>query len=61
VIVAGSTGTIPATAELIATIARLPMGAVVLPGFDVAMDERRAACCNLTRTSARSSVIRNTG
>jgi ATP-dependent helicase/nuclease subunit B len=39
VIVAGSTGSIPATAELIATIARLPHGAVVLPGLDVDLDE----------------------
>ncbi len=39
IIVAGSTGTIPATAELIAAIARLPMGAVVLPGFDTTLDE----------------------
>ncbi|WP_421855760.1 double-strand break repair protein AddB [Oricola sp.] len=39
VVVAGSTGTIPATAELIRTIARLPTGAVVLPGFDTGMDE----------------------
>ncbi|GAB4357786.1 MAG: double-strand break repair protein AddB [Oricola sp.] len=38
VVVAGSTGTIPATADLIATVARLPMGAVVLPGFDRDMD-----------------------
>lgn len=34
VIVAGSTGSIPATARLIAAIARLPNGAVVLPGLD---------------------------
>ena len=34
VIAAGSTGSIPATARLLATIARSPMGAVVLPGFD---------------------------
>src|SRR6195256_1748799 len=33
VIAAGSTGSMPATAELIATIARLPHGAVVLPGL----------------------------
>lgn len=38
VIVAGSTGTIPATARLIATVSRLPKGAVVLPGFDTEMD-----------------------
>ncbi len=39
VIVAGSTGSIPATAELIATIAHLPHGAVVLPGLDTDLDE----------------------
>ncbi len=39
VIAAGSTGSIPATAELIATIARLPHGAVVLPGLDTELDE----------------------
>ena len=38
VIVAGSTGSIPASAELIGVIARLPQGAVILPGFDTAMD-----------------------
>lgn len=37
VIVAGSTGTRPSTARLIATVARLPQGAVVLPGLDHAM------------------------
>ncbi|MGB3387690.1 MAG: double-strand break repair protein AddB, partial [Pseudaminobacter sp.] len=40
VIAAGSTGSIPATAELLATIAGLPRGAVVLPGLDKRMDER---------------------
>jgi ATP-dependent helicase/nuclease subunit B len=39
VIAAGSTGSIPATAELIATIAKLPHGAVVLPGLDTELDE----------------------
>jgi ATP-dependent helicase/nuclease subunit B len=38
VIAAGSTGSIPASAELIGVIARLPEGTVVLPGFDRAMD-----------------------
>jgi ATP-dependent helicase/nuclease subunit B len=39
VIAAGSTGSIPATAALIATISRLPHGAVVLPGLDTDLDE----------------------
>ena len=39
VIVAGSTGSIPATRALIAAIARHPLGAVVLPGLDQDLDE----------------------
>ena len=39
VIAAGSTGSIPATAALLATIASLPNGALVLPGLDTALDE----------------------
>ncbi len=39
VIAAGSTGSIPATAELLAAIARLPQGAVVLPGLDRGLDD----------------------
>ncbi|EFM57910.1 double-strand break repair protein AddB [Brucella inopinata] len=39
VIAAGSTGSIPATAELISTIASLPQGAVVLPGLDRDLDD----------------------
>ena len=39
IIAAGSTGTIPATAGLLAAIARLPHGAVVLPGLDLGLDE----------------------
>ncbi|TIQ23757.1 MAG: double-strand break repair protein AddB [Mesorhizobium sp.] len=39
VIAAGSTGSIPATAELLAMIAGLPSGAVVLPGLDLMLDE----------------------
>ncbi|MFT0891432.1 double-strand break repair protein AddB [Pseudochelatococcus sp. G4_1912] len=38
-IVAGSTGSIPATAKLIAAIAHLHEGAVVLPGLDQRLDD----------------------
>lgn len=40
VIAAGSTGSIPATAELLAAIAGLPKGAVILPGLDMRADAR---------------------
>jgi ATP-dependent helicase/nuclease subunit B len=39
VIAAGSTGTLPATADLLAVVASLPQGALVLPGLDREMDE----------------------
>ncbi|GAB4144664.1 MAG: double-strand break repair protein AddB [Sphingomonadales bacterium] len=39
VIAAGTTGSVPAVADLLALIARLPQGAVVLPGFDRGLDD----------------------
>jgi ATP-dependent helicase/nuclease subunit B len=42
-IAAGSTGTIPAVAELLAAIARHAQGAVVLPGLDQALDDESFA------------------
>jgi ATP-dependent helicase/nuclease subunit B len=39
VVAAGSTGSIPATAELLKVIAQLPNGAVVLPGLDTDLDD----------------------
>lgn len=39
VVAAGSTGSLPATAELLTVIAGLPQGQVVLPGLDVELDE----------------------
>src|SRR5690606_2041996 len=38
VIAAGSTGTVPAARELLALVARLPQGMIVLPGLDTALD-----------------------
>jgi len=43
VIAAGSTGSIPATARLLAAIGKLPRGAIVLPGFDTAMTAQNHA------------------
>lgn len=39
VIAAGSTGSIPATGDLLSVVACLPLGAVVLPGLDFELDE----------------------
>ncbi len=41
IIVAGSTGSIPAAADLIASVASLPQGVVVLPGLDLTMLEEQ--------------------
>jgi ATP-dependent helicase/nuclease subunit B len=40
VLAAGTTGGIPAVARLLRTVARLPNGALVLPGLDTAMSEQ---------------------
>lgn len=40
VIAAGSTGTVPAAADVLGAVARAPMGCVVLPGLDQDLDER---------------------
>jgi ATP-dependent helicase/nuclease subunit B len=39
VIAAGSTGSMPSTAKLLQAVARLPHGAVVLPGLDTDLDD----------------------
>lgn len=39
VIVAGTTGSVPATAALLKTVARLENGVIVLPGLDLQMDD----------------------
>ncbi|KQZ82785.1 double-strand break repair protein AddB [Mesorhizobium sp. Root157] len=55
VIAAGSTGSIPATAELLKVIAGLPRGAVVLPGLDRALDEVSFAA--ISEPGARPALL----
>lgn len=54
VVAAGSTGSIPATARLLAAIARVPQGAVVLPGVDRHLD--RAAWEKLGEAQGAPSI-----
>ncbi|MFQ3622709.1 MAG: double-strand break repair protein AddB, partial [Acetobacteraceae bacterium] len=56
VIAAGSTGSIPAIADLLGLVARLPRGAVVLPGLDLAMEE--AAWEDLPDTHPQAGLAR---
>ncbi|RUU06779.1 double-strand break repair protein AddB, partial [Mesorhizobium sp. USDA-HM6] len=55
VIAAGSTGSIPATAELLGVIAGLPNGAVVLPGLDRELDD--ASFAAITALGARPATL----
>ncbi len=52
VIAAGSTGTQPATRELLAVVAALPDGCVVLPGLDQALDETGWGAVDVTHPQA---------
>src|SRR5262249_1539303 len=52
VIAAGSTGTQPATRELLAVVAKLPEGCVVLPGLDQVLDEVGWAAIDPTHPQA---------
>ncbi len=45
---AGSTGSIPATSSILVAIAHLPRGAVILPGFDLAMNKHERANLPIT-------------
>ena len=63
VIAAGSTGSIPATAKLLTTIAHHPQGAVILPGLDTALDTETwdAIGQRGRRGRARPSAVRHAG
>lgn len=56
VIAAGSTGSIPATADLLGTIAGLPQGKVILPGLDRDLDD--AAWRTLGESHPQSGLAR---
>ena len=56
VIAAGSTGSIPATADLLAVVAGLPTGAVVLPGLDRSLPDK--AWQSLGEGHAQSGLAR---
>jgi ATP-dependent helicase/nuclease subunit B len=51
VIVAGSTGSMPATAHLMATVARLRQGAVVLPDLDLEVEDAEAVTATVPGTA----------
>ena len=68
VIAAGSTGSMPATAKFLQTVAGLPQGAVVLPGLDTDLDDeawqidrRRQGCARQIHHAAgvEPSAIRD--
>jgi ATP-dependent helicase/nuclease subunit B len=48
VIAAGSTGSLPATAELLTVISQMPQGEVILPGLDGAMSDAAWECLDAT-------------
>lgn len=58
VIAAGSTGTIPATARLLKLVARLPQGAVVLPGLDTGIDDAAWSAVRLEPTHPQHTLAR---
>ncbi len=56
VVVAGSTGSVPATADLIEAVAGLPDGLIVLPGLDRSLDE--ADCAAIGPTHPQAAMAR---
>lgn len=62
VFAAGSTGSIPATAALLKTVAGMPHGCIILPGLDQAMDEESWAVMDDTHPQATlRTLLRDLG
>lgn len=57
IVAAGSTGTQPPTAHLLACIARLPNGTVLLPGFDPAMDDELIEAVGATPSHPQHAML----
>jgi ATP-dependent helicase/nuclease subunit B len=58
VIAAGSTGSIPATADLLSAVSLLPKGMVVLPGLDLKADKEAWAALSLDPTHPQYGMAR---
>lgn len=58
VIAAGSTGSIPATADLLEVVADLPAGLVILPGLDRDMDARTRAAARADPAHPQHGMLR---
>ncbi|MBT5074445.1 MAG: double-strand break repair protein AddB, partial [Kordiimonadaceae bacterium] len=52
IIAAGSTGSVKATSALLAVIARLPQGMIILPGIDIGLDDESWAAIDNTHPQA---------
>jgi ATP-dependent helicase/nuclease subunit B len=61
VVAAGSTGSVPATADLFAVIAAMPQGRVVLPGLDCETDEETWAAILEDQTHPQHGMARLLG
>ncbi len=58
IIAAGSTGTIPATADLLATVAAMPNGCVILPGLMRDVDEESWTAIKREQTHPQHNLAR---
>ena len=58
VIAAGSTGSVPATADLLEVVMGLPKGRIVLPGLDSAMDEATQRAVRKEPTHPQHGMLR---
>ncbi|SIQ83449.1 ATP-dependent helicase/nuclease subunit B [Rhizobium sp. RU20A] len=61
IIVAGSTGSIPATADMIAAVRQCPRGAIVLPGLDQEMEDADWLLLTAGSSATASSTPRQIG